>query len=115
MMQKYKSKPKNIQFHIGKNPISTTHEYTYLGLKITPNTKFDTASQQLSEKPTHAMYKIRKQIDVHKLPPKPACKIFDSVIPPILLYNSEVWGAYNFDRKSPLKILQNIPGSKQKS
>ena len=94
-MQKHKSKPKNIQFHIGKNPIATTHEYTYLGLKLTPNTKFDTASQQLSEKATHAMYKIRKQIDFHKLPPKLACKIFDSVISPILLYNSEVWGAYN--------------------
>ena len=41
------------------------------------------------------MCKIRKQIDFHQLPPKLACKIFDSVISPILLYNSEVWGAYN--------------------
>ena len=43
----------------------------------------------------HAMYKICKQIDFHQLPPKLACRIFDSVISPILLYNSEVWGAYN--------------------
>ncbi len=84
------SKQKNIQFHIGKNPISITDEYTYLGLKLTPNTKFDIASQQLSEKAMHAMYKIRKQIDFHQLPPKLACKVFDSVISPILLYNSEV-------------------------
>jgi hypothetical protein len=95
IMQKHKSKPKNIQFHIGENPIPITDEYTYLGLKLTPNTKFDTASQQLSEKAIHAMYKIRKQIDFHQLPPKLACKIFDSVISPILLYNSEVWGAYS--------------------
>jgi hypothetical protein len=27
-----------------------TNEYTYLSLKLTPNTKFDIASQQLSEK-----------------------------------------------------------------
>ena len=58
IMQKHKSKPKNIQFHIGKNPISITHEYIYLGLKLTQNTKFDIASQQLSEKAMHAMYKI---------------------------------------------------------
>ena len=62
-MQKHKSQPKNMQFHIGKNKISITHEYTYLGLKLTPNTKFDAASQQLSEKAMHAMYKIRKPID----------------------------------------------------
>ena len=79
ILQKHKSKQKNIQFHIGKNPISTTDEYTYLGLKLTPNTKFDIASQQLSEKAMHAMYKIRKQIDFHQLPPKLACKVFDSV------------------------------------
>ena len=93
-MQKHKSKRKNIQFHIGKNPISITDEYTYLGLKLSPNIKFDSTSQQLSEKATHAMFKIRRHIDFHKLPPKLACKIFDSVISPILLYNSEVWGAY---------------------
>ena len=94
ILQKHKSKQKNINFYIGKNPISITDEYTYLGLKLSPNTKFDTASEQLSEKATHAMYKIRKQIDFHRLPPKLACKIFDSVISPILLYNSEMWGAY---------------------
>ena len=44
-----------------------TNEYTYLGLKLTPNTKFDIASQQLSEKAIHALYKICKQIDLHQL------------------------------------------------
>ena len=94
ILQKHKSKPKNIQFNIGKNLISMTNEYTYLGLKLTPNTKFDIASQQLSEKAIHVLYKIRKQIDLHQLPPKLACKIFNSVISLIFLYNSEVWGAY---------------------
>ena len=94
IMQKHKSKTKNMQFHIGKNPISITDEYTYLGLKLSPNTKFDSTSQQLSEKATHAMFKIRRHLDFHKLSPKLACRVFDSVISPILLYNSEVWGAY---------------------
>jgi hypothetical protein len=61
---------------------------------LTPNTKFNNACQQLSEKANHALYKIRKQIDFHNLPPKLACRIFDGVISPILLYNSEIWGAY---------------------
>lgn len=79
---------------MGNNPIPITDEYTYLGIKLTPNTKFNNACQQLSEKAIHALYKIRKQIDFHNLPPKLACRIFDGVISPILLYNSEIWGAY---------------------
>jgi hypothetical protein len=42
----------------------------------------------------HALHKIRRKIDFHKLARKTATKIFDSIISPILLYNSEVWGAY---------------------
>jgi hypothetical protein len=59
-----------------------------------PNGKFKLAQQQLSEKALHALNKIRKNLDFHKLSPKTATKIFESIITPILLYNSEVWGAY---------------------
>ena len=94
ILQKHKSKIQNLNLFIGNNPVSITNEYTYLGLKLTPNTTFTVANQQLSDKAKHALYKIRKNIDFHCLRPKPACNIFDSVISPILLYNSEVWGAY---------------------
>jgi hypothetical protein len=42
----------------------------------------------------HALFKIRKNLDFQKLTPKLAIKIFDGIVSPILLYNSEVWGAY---------------------
>ena len=32
--------------------------------------------------------------DLNSLKPSLACKIFDSMISPILTYNSEVWGAF---------------------
>ncbi|CAB3986903.1 Hypothetical predicted protein [Paramuricea clavata] len=88
------SQPTKIQFHIGDKKIDTTKEYNYLGLKISQNGKFKLAQQQLGEKALHALYKIRKNIDFRKLTPKLAMKIFDSIISPILLYNSEIWGAY---------------------
>jgi hypothetical protein len=90
ILQKHKSKVQNVSSLLS----SLTNEYTYLGLKLTPNTTFTVANQQLSDKAKHALYKIRKNIDFHCLRPKLACKIFDSVISPILLYNSEVWAAY---------------------
>ncbi len=56
--------------------------------------KFRLTQQQLSEKASHALHKIRKHIDISLLSPMTAIKIFRGVISPILLYNSEVWGAY---------------------
>ena len=102
IMQKQKAQPKNMQFHIGKYKISITHEYTYLGLKLTSNTKLDAASQQLSKKAMHAMYKIRKQIDFHQLPPKLACKLrgLGSIQCRRLCEVEQ-----NMGRKSPPKIL----------
>ncbi|CAB4000313.1 Hypothetical predicted protein [Paramuricea clavata] len=61
---------------------------------MSQNGKFKLAQQQLGEKALDALYKIRKNIDFRKLTPKLAMKIFDSIISPILLYNSEIWGAY---------------------
>ncbi|CAB3997693.1 Hypothetical predicted protein [Paramuricea clavata] len=94
IFQKHNSKLPNLHFHIGNKKIDIVKEYTYLGLKLVPNGKFKLAQQQLSEKALHALYKIRKNLDFHKLSPKTATKIFELIITPILLYNSEVWGAY---------------------
>ena len=95
ILQKHNSKSqKQLDFFLGDKRIEITNQYTYLGLKLTPNTKFSIATQQLSEKAMHALFKIRKHLDFHKLTPKHAMKIFDGIVSPILLYNSEVWGAY---------------------
>jgi hypothetical protein len=94
IFQKRNSKIPNLKFHIGNQEIDITKEYTYLGLKLNQNGKFKIAQQQLSEKAIHAFYKIRKNIDFHKLSSKIGLKIFDAIRTPILLYNSEVWGAY---------------------
>ena len=94
ILQKQNSKLPQLNFTLGDKHIHITNEYTYLGLKLTSNTKFSFATQQLSEKALHALFKIRKHLDFHKLPPKLAMKIFDGIVSPILLYNSEVWGAY---------------------
>jgi hypothetical protein len=50
--------------------------------------------KQLADKAKHAMFSTKKKVDFHSLNPKLAIKIFDSIISPIPLYNSEVWGAF---------------------
>ncbi len=94
VLQKHNSKLQNTNFFRGNQRIDITNEYTYLGLKLTQNTKFNVATQQLSKKAMQALFKIRKQLDFCNLSPKLAMKIFDDIVSPILLYNSEIWGAY---------------------
>ena len=65
IFQKHNSKLQNVDFLLGNERVSITNEYTYLGLKLTPNAKFSLTTQQLSEKATNALYKIRKHLDFH--------------------------------------------------
>jgi hypothetical protein len=106
VFQKHNSKLPNLNFHIGNENIEITKEYTYLGLKLAQNGKFKAAKQQLSEKALHALFKIHKKVDLHKLSPKTAVKIFDTIITPILLYNSEIWGVFE---KNDLNKWDNSP------
>ena len=41
-----------------------------------------------------AFCSLRRHTDLNGLKPSLACKILDSMISPILTYNSEVWGAF---------------------
>ena len=43
---------------------------------------------------TDAFCSLRQHKDLNDLKPSLECKIFDSMISPILTYNNEVWGAF---------------------
>jgi hypothetical protein len=76
-------------FYLENKTLQVTHEYNYLGLKLTRNGKFTLAAKQLAEKAHRGINATRRKLDISKLSPKLAIKIFDSIISPILLYNSE--------------------------
>ena len=75
----------------------------------------------IADKEIQALFTMKKKVDFSNLKPKLATKIFESIISPILLYNSEVWGAFtciNKDfhkwnrtpiEKKLFKILQTLP------
>lgn len=94
IFQKKIRKSQNTVFHLNGNPIEAAHEYTYLGVKLTPSGNFNTTQEQLREKALHSFFGLRKYIDINTLTPHLASKLFDTMIAPILTYNSEVWGAY---------------------
>ena len=91
-----KGNPKMIKpnFMLNTKNVEIVNEYCYLGIKLNSNGTFTLAQKQLSEKALHALGSIRRHLNLHYLNPKLAIKIFESIISPILLYNSEIWGAY---------------------
>ena len=82
---------KTINFKIGNTKIDQTNNYTYLGITLTPTGNFGLAVKELKEKAKRAFYAIKKSIKL-ELPIRIWIKIFHSVIEPIALYGSEVWG-----------------------
>jgi hypothetical protein len=67
--------------------LSRIKTYTYREIYFTD-------TKELTEKVLHGMFAVRKKVNFHNIKPKLAIKIFDSIISPILLHNSEVWGAF---------------------
>ena len=84
----------DINFNIGTESIEIAQEYTYLGTRLTPTGNFTLALEHLKEKAMHAFTSIRKHSTLNRLRPNTASQIFDTMIFPILSYNSEIWGMY---------------------
>ena len=80
-----------LQFVLGSTTIDHTNTYTYLGLKLSSTGNFNMAVNDLREKARRAFYAIRKSIRIN-IPIRIWLKIFKTVIQPIALYGSEVWG-----------------------
>ena len=106
IFQKRAKKNSNLEFHIGKETIDIVHEYTYLGTRISSTGNFNISLEHLKEKALHALFSLRKHTNFSKLKPSLACKIFETMISPILSYNSEIWGVYV---KHDFKAWDNTP------
>ena len=81
-------------FYIENQAIDVVQDYTYLETKISSSGNLKISLDHLKEKALHALFSLRRHANFSKLKPSLACKIFDTLISPILLYNSEIWGGY---------------------
>ena len=108
------SKLHNQQFRFGDRTIKNVKEFTYLGITFNGSTSFQPALKELSNKANRALFSLNSKYKLSKLPLDIAIKLFDVMISPILLYGSEVWGAYEYNSnqenlhkwdKSPIKAV----------
>jgi hypothetical protein len=88
-----KSKERNI-FKINKRILEIVTSYTYLGITFHKSGSFNPAIKELACKAKKAYFSLSKTILSEPCSPKVGMHIFDTMIKPICMYGSEVWGAY---------------------
>ena len=56
---------------------------------------FANSKKGLVEKARRSIFATKRYLDFNKLPINTCNKLFDTLFLPILLYGSEIWGAYD--------------------
>ena len=106
----FNSKYKNKHcFKIGKSEIEVCKTFCYLGITISSSGNFNLATKRLKDKASKAYVAWRKSLSAtNGTSVKTMLKLFDMLCKPILLYCSEVWGAFDSKwNKNSLKYFMN--------
>lgn len=91
----------NYKFTYNNTTVETVDKQTYLGIVITPSGRFSHARMVLSNKARKTLGHIRSLIsNCTNIPLSLLDKLFDSLVKPVLLYGSEIWGPELLSYKS---------------
>lgn len=108
--RKKRSNQRKYNFTVDGETLCQVTNYNYLGLTISPSGNLDSAQKDLADKARKAYYAIRRSLYQYNPSVRLWLKIFNSIIKPILLYGSEIWGIkyqndYTSWDKSPTEIF----------
>ena len=107
---------KPLELYLNGEKIEQVMQYKYLGniIKSINNSNADIFSSTYSylcDQGRKAIFGMMHKIrDIAPLPPKVMFKLFDSVIKPILVYGSDVWGHRNAGLESIDKVMLRYCG-----
>ena len=105
-------------FFIGDDIIEVVRNFTYLGIKLNYNNRFNVAQNDLFQRASRAMFALIKKSKTLHLPIDILIELFDKTVTPVLLYGCETWGFQTLDiidklqlkfYKFILKLRQSTP------
>ena len=85
-------------------------EYKYLGIYLSKSGSYLNCKKHVAEQANNAMFALMRKIRVLNLPIEMQIDLFNKLIKPILLYDSEIWAFGNLDiiERVQLKFLKRI-------
>ena len=104
---------KTIRLNIKANDIliNACTEYTYLGTVFTPGNTFKKNQVMLFKKACRALFGFLKEINpALGAEPSVICKLFNSLVSSILLFNAEIWGG-GFLKRTKLTSFETFPST----
>ena len=110
MLFKCSNRPENIEVLYDGSILENVRNFIYLGVNVSCNGIFFQAQKHLSEQASKALYALSNVLNDDVLLVKDKLKLFDSIILPILMYGSEIWGfcRSNDIEKVHLRFLKQI-------
>ena len=102
----------NHRWLIHGEPLETVDSFCYLGMKFHYNGNLEPGIKALSGQALKATNQLLALFKRMKFDVKTKLRLFDSLVSPIILYASEVWGIYGYDHidKIHIKFCKNLLG-----
>ena len=117
MLFKASNRPEQFELFYDGSIIETVRNFIYLGVNVSCNGKFFNAQKHLSEQASKALYALSNVFNNNVLLVQDKMKLFDSIVLPILMYGSEIWGFYksNDIEKVHMRFLKQILGVRKQT
>ena len=87
------------RFTYKSEELQNVNEFKYLGIVFHKSGTFTKAIKDLACRASRAMFKLQSILKNLRTNPRLSIKLFDSVVKPIALYCSEVWGGFGIKEK----------------
>ena len=99
-------------WYINGDLLETVDSFCYLGMKFHYNGNLEPGIKALSDQALKATNQLLALFKRMSFDVKTKLRLFDSVVAPILLYASEVWGIYGYDHvdKVHIKFCKKLLG-----
>ena len=112
MVFKLSLRPIPLNIYFDEILLESVNNFIYLGVNVSNNGKFFQVQKHLSEQATKAMFALKIFFDNKLLCIEDKLKLFDSLVQPILMYGSEIWGFHKADdvEKVHVRFLKQILG-----
>ena len=112
-----KKSTRNITFFIDNEIVEIVDDFTYLGVNFSYTGNLSNAVKILHDQALKAYSSLISLFSKVSLDLKTKLALFDSMVTPILMYGSEVWGVYNYKDvdKLHIKFLKYLLGVKKQT